>query len=230
MDFHIPKVPHSWRELGKEIGIIVVGVLIALTAEQIVEDWQWHRKIHAAETAIRFELAVDDGPQMYQRVAMHPCLAARLDAIRSAIESGSDLGEIHRLAGSYWVDVRTFDTLALQAATTSDVASHMPQERLARITYPYARMALLNRANMDEGVQMSRLRAFRTAGGPLSNEEKDQLLRPVEALGNDDALISASSGMMLPSIREIEPLDPARVHSLVVDARAHYGDCIKDPD
>jgi hypothetical protein len=35
MDVHTPKQPiQSWRELAKEIGIIVVGVLIALGAEQ----------------------------------------------------------------------------------------------------------------------------------------------------------------------------------------------------
>ena len=37
MDIHKPKPWRSWPELVKEIGAIVIGVLIALGAEQAVE-------------------------------------------------------------------------------------------------------------------------------------------------------------------------------------------------
>jgi len=222
-----PKPWHDWRNDARELTIVVIGVLIALLAQQVIQNWEWRDKIAAAKAAIRFELLVDDGPQMYQRVVMHPCLVMRLDGMHAAIENGRDLGQIHRLANAYWVDVRTFDTLALEAANTSDVASHMPQDELARFTFPYKRMPLIERTNIDEAAEMARLRAFRTTGGPLSNEEKNQLLRSVEALRNDDALISKSSDMMLPSIEQIGPLDRARVRSFIADARAHYGDCVK---
>ena len=223
----LPKLWHDWRNDARELAIVIIGVFIALLAQQVVQNWEWRNKIAAAKAAIRFELLVDDGPQMYQRVAMHPCLVIRLDGIGSAIEAGGDLGKIHRLVNAYWVDVRTFDTLALQAANTSDVASHMSQDELARFTFPYVRMPVLDRANADEAVALAQLRAFRSTGGPLSNEEKNGLLRAVEALRNDDSLISASSAMMLPSIGQIGPLDRARVHGFIAEARSHYGDCVK---
>ena len=34
MHFHLPKPLHGWQELPGEIGVIVIGVLIALSAEQ----------------------------------------------------------------------------------------------------------------------------------------------------------------------------------------------------
>ena len=37
MHFHLPKPLHGWREFAGEVGIIVIGVLIALGAEQMVE-------------------------------------------------------------------------------------------------------------------------------------------------------------------------------------------------
>jgi hypothetical protein len=37
MHFHLPKPLHGWREFAGEVGIIVLGVLIALGFEQIVE-------------------------------------------------------------------------------------------------------------------------------------------------------------------------------------------------
>ena len=38
MHFHLPKPLHGWREFVGEVGIIVIGVLIALGAQQVVED------------------------------------------------------------------------------------------------------------------------------------------------------------------------------------------------
>jgi len=36
MHLHLPKPLHGWRELAGAVGIIVVGVLIALGAVQVV--------------------------------------------------------------------------------------------------------------------------------------------------------------------------------------------------
>lgn len=41
MHFHLPKPLHGWREFAGEVGIIVLGVLIALGAQQLVE-WSNH--------------------------------------------------------------------------------------------------------------------------------------------------------------------------------------------
>lgn len=37
MHFHLPKPLHGWHKFAGEVGIIVVGVLIALASEQVVE-------------------------------------------------------------------------------------------------------------------------------------------------------------------------------------------------
>ena len=47
--FHIPKPLHGWREFAGEVGIIVLGVLIALAAEQAVQAI--HHRIQARDMA-----------------------------------------------------------------------------------------------------------------------------------------------------------------------------------
>jgi hypothetical protein len=37
MHVHLPKPMHGWRAFAGEVGIIVLGVLIALGAEQVVQ-------------------------------------------------------------------------------------------------------------------------------------------------------------------------------------------------
>src|SRR5437763_8229092 len=78
MHFQLPKPLHGWREFAGEVGIIVVGVLIALGAEQVVEGWHWRDKVGRAESAMRLELAEDDAPQAYGRVLVGPCLDAQI--------------------------------------------------------------------------------------------------------------------------------------------------------
>jgi hypothetical protein len=69
MDIHKPKPWHGLRELLKEIGIIVVGVLIALAAEQFADRIHWSHKVAELRRSMTVELAEDDGPQAYYRLA-----------------------------------------------------------------------------------------------------------------------------------------------------------------
>jgi hypothetical protein len=228
MHIHLPKVPHSWRDLAREVAIIVMGVLIALFLEQLVEEWHWRQKVSTAEAAMRRELLEDDGPQIYQRAAIHPCVVATLDAIRSAIESGNDRKKIAGATDKYWMDFRSYDRLALDAATASDVASHMPREKLDGMTDVYETMPLIERTNAAEATDFGRLRAFRRTGGPVSDEEKDRLLAAVEALRSDDENIWSKARTKLPELRKIGPLDRTRLGYFMTNARDHYGTCVRD--
>ena len=56
MDIHKPKPWHGSREFMKEIGTIVIGVLIALAAEQGVEAIHWSHKVDDAHVRLHREL------------------------------------------------------------------------------------------------------------------------------------------------------------------------------
>jgi hypothetical protein len=228
MHIHLPKALHGWRELAREIGIIVVGVLIALFLEQLVDTWHWREKVGVARQAMRRELLLDDGPQIYQRAAMHPCVVAQLDSIRAAVEQGADRSQIARLIDGYWVDYRTFDMLALNSATASDVAAHMPQSELDDMTDVYEAMPLLERTNAQEASDEATLRAFRRTGGPVSDSEKDRLVGAVEALRSDDQIMWLKARAKLPELRKLGEIDGARKAFFMGEARANYGDCVKD--
>jgi protein-disulfide isomerase-like protein with CxxC motif len=53
MHFHLPKPLHGWRAFAGEVGIIVVGVLIALAAEQVVQT------IHGRQEVVELRDALD---------------------------------------------------------------------------------------------------------------------------------------------------------------------------
>lgn len=80
MHFHLPKPLHGWRVLAGEVGIIVLGVLIALAAQQLVEDIHDRRDVAQLRSALRAELAGDRARWEDLR-ASDRCTLQRLDAL-----------------------------------------------------------------------------------------------------------------------------------------------------
>jgi hypothetical protein len=76
MHFHLPRPMHGWREFVGEVGIIVVGVLVALTAEQLVEAAHWRRQVHEFRAAVDHELGRDLGVYALN-MELRPCVTRR---------------------------------------------------------------------------------------------------------------------------------------------------------
>lgn len=55
MHFHLPKPLHGWRAFAGEVGIIVLGVLIALGAEQVVDALRWRSEVATFRKALDHE-------------------------------------------------------------------------------------------------------------------------------------------------------------------------------
>ena len=132
MHFHMPKPLHGWREFAGEVGIIVIGVLIALAAEQVVETLHWRSEIADAERALNREVAYNLGA-IAKRREEGPCIDRRLQEIRDRLTAGSygtaaalrqSIGQpqLWRPRSNVW-----------QAAMAGQVAEHMPLA--TRISY-----------------------------------------------------------------------------------------------
>jgi len=73
MHFHLPKPLHGWRQFLGEVGIIVIGVLIALAAEQAVESAHLRSETNALRASMHDELADDLGRWEVMH-SQQPCL------------------------------------------------------------------------------------------------------------------------------------------------------------
>jgi len=59
MRLNLPKPLHGWRAFAGEVGIIVLGVILALSFGQAAQAWQWHQDVKIARAAIHREMAFD---------------------------------------------------------------------------------------------------------------------------------------------------------------------------
>lgn len=121
MDLHKPKSWHGWREFLREYAIIVIGVLTALGAEQVVEQLHWAGEVRNARAALAVEMGHSNRHLAY-RVAAGPCITRRLDALESVIERTAKhepvprLGDVipdigNALNDNVWTNYRAAQTL-----------------------------------------------------------------------------------------------------------------------
>ena len=127
MHVRLPKPMHGWRAFAGEVGIIVLGVLIALGAGQVVEWVHWRNEVADARRALDREVAYDLGA-VAKRQQEAPCIDRRLREIRSFLigsTSGLRSGSRPPLGQPQLWRPRTD---AWQVAVAGQAAEHMPLE------------------------------------------------------------------------------------------------------
>jgi hypothetical protein len=125
MHFHLPKPLHGWRAFVGEVGIIVVGVLIALGAEQVVETIHWRHQLDAERKALDDDVA-STWDAMSARQIIQQCVDRRLDELGLVFarhEQSKALGIIGPIGRP---GVWSASQGALQMATADGSLSHMP--------------------------------------------------------------------------------------------------------
>ncbi|MCW0198806.1 hypothetical protein [Sphingopyxis sp.] len=125
VDVHKPKPVHSWRELLSEVGVIVIGVAIALAGEQAVEALHWHHVVEAQREALN-ESVVENLVSVKMRAIQQPCVDARLAQLATVFQRHAN-GEPLQIKGRVGrpQNASTGDAV-WQLAVQSGALNHMP--------------------------------------------------------------------------------------------------------
>jgi hypothetical protein len=166
MHFHLPKPLHGWREFAGEVGIIVLGVLIALGFEQVVVTIQERIASDQARKSVQAEIT-KNLEILLGRAELQTCLDRKLD----------DIGELLRGAGEgtpkphpNWVSRPTFWFLATgnwQAATAAGRAALLSKGDQIRFGTFFAMFDFINREEEREQTAWAHLRGLEDWTGPL---------------------------------------------------------------
>jgi hypothetical protein len=230
MHFHLPKPLHGWREFAGEVGIIVIGVLIALAAEQAVEAAHWRTQAAEARNALRAELNEDDLPQAFARLAVAPCIDAQLKQLQSALDQHMDRSKFALLAHAYLPPSRTWDSEAWQAVLASGDLAHGGSGALIRWSLPYRIVKVLGPRNDAEGDDRENLRSISSEPGQLTPAEADRVTVALERLRNGEShMVSASQALIASARTAGVQMSPAQRRIALEQLRPAWGACIRDP-
>jgi len=129
MRLNLPGPLRGWREFFGEVGIIVLGVLIALGAQQLVEGIHKRNDVAQLVAALRAELA-DDRARWEHMRASDPCTLQRLDAIERWLETAPAKA---KLSNSFRLFLWNMHSSAWDLAKTSPATADIPLKE--RLTY-----------------------------------------------------------------------------------------------
>ncbi len=159
MQFQLLKPLHGWRQFTGEVGIIVLGVLIALGAQQLAQALTDRVDAERARKAIRSELQMNMA-RLASRSAVRPCVERRLAEVQVLLDGAAQTSEINtpRWIGrpQYW----TMQTSRWDALAQAGRAALLRDEELAQFGQMYHWMRNITSEMATEQGDWARLRTL----------------------------------------------------------------------
>lgn len=159
MRFHLPKPLHGWRQFAGEVGIIVLGVLIALGAQQLAENIHQRSEAASARRAVRSELETNMS-RLASRAALKHCVELRMEEIQALLDGAAKNpsfvtpGWVGR--PQYW----SMQTVRWEAISQGGRAALLPADELADYGTLYSWMRNINGVMTTEQANWARLRTL----------------------------------------------------------------------
>ena len=139
MQFRFPTPIHGWRAFSGEVGIIVVGVLLALGGQQIVDSIQSQREVAEFRAAVDDELGYGVWAVRY-RLEQSQCLRKRLDQLDAWLgewKAGTTPILLNKISRPVYILPRT----SVWQSRTDDVAAEMGLSKCLAYAQMYDRLS-----------------------------------------------------------------------------------------
>jgi hypothetical protein len=153
---HAPKSVRDWPELLREIGVIVIGVLLALGAEQLADAFHWRHEVEVERRALLSEARDNLSTAAYRR-SEQGCIDARLAQIAEVFRRharGQPLGLLRPVARPpLWVAT----TGSWDIAVSGQALGHMPQKEKLAFSDAFNTYKSFGRVRAEEDAEWRRL-------------------------------------------------------------------------
>jgi hypothetical protein len=136
MDIHKPKPIRNWRDFLKEVGIIVLGVSIALAAEQAVQYVHWRGDVVQARAFLSTEIARDTANAI-SRLRTQSCTEHRLDELAAILDLASQSGRLPPVGAIGQPPRRGWSIGTWDSVMASQVNTHFSGRQLQGLAYFY---------------------------------------------------------------------------------------------
>ena len=208
MRFHLPRPLHGWRALAGEVGVIVLGVLIALGVGQVAEAVHWRDEVAQATAGLRDELGEVAEQAAEQQIAQ-PCVDRQLALLEERLLAPGAYrpAPLFEEAGlpSYTVRApsRGWNDGIWQSVIGDNISSHLPPGRRTLLTRVYDNVSEFRvRAQLvDAAIWRLRVLARPVV---VDSATRTQIVADLEELRGREALMALMAGQLLGGIQTAE--------------------------
>lgn len=180
MRFHLPTPLHGWREFAGEVGIIVLGVLIALGVEQIASTVRDRANKREAREAVYAEID-QNLSYMKARMTTQGCVERRLDEIGHLL---ADAGQGSLSPQPRWIGQPAIwinSDVRWKAATGSGRVSLFSPDEQSRLAGIYDTTTQFVDEEQKEQDAWAQLRGLESWSGPLGPEGRVHFVSALQA-------------------------------------------------
>lgn len=159
-----------WRRFVREVGGVVLGVVIALALGAVASEFGWWLEVREARGALSQELGELIG-QGEERVHFGPCVDRRLDLLSAVVAKADADGKLPPLGPVAAPSWRTWSRGVWQSTLNAETAAHFDRELLDNYSGAYEFADLLAENSGKEMEAWTELSVLSGPGRPFTHEE-----------------------------------------------------------
>lgn len=223
------KPPHGWNAVAWELGIVTLGVIIALAAQQWANNRAQRSQMDKSETALREEVAEHYNYAVEFRV-VHPCLQAQLDGLRQRVMSS---GAVINPAPVYSEETSRFvlrmpskiyPTDAWQAAISDGTIQSFPLSMRRELAGYYGQLSEVDRMNADNNAAEEGLVTI-ARPLPLDASVRYAIVKDIDQIRGRLEYLDLINGQIIDSIQKVHMVPPAAKAQEVTERYGSYQFC-----
>jgi len=203
MEIHKSKSWPAWRIMLTDFVIVVLGVGVAMAAQQAVELWHWRSQVAEARALIASELA-NNVAQATMRLRTEKCGEHRLDELATILDAASKTGTLPPVGDIGTPPPTLWLSGAWESAQGSQAAVHFPREELATLTTIYHFIQSASDAGHEETIQWDLLYTLVGPGRRLDPASEARLREALTRARSINRGMTVISGNV---IRRVKVLD-----------------------
>ena len=163
-------------EFAREVGSVVLGVLIALGIGEVAEAARWSVRVDSSMGAMRAELG-GNGYNVVERRAYQVCLERRLAEIGQVLGEARRTGILPDVSDVGRPGIRLSESAAFEVAKSEGVSLHMSRKQAREVANAYASFDAYRTLAAEEQNSWRPLRLLEGAPGPVSDSLLTALLQ-----------------------------------------------------
>lgn len=203
MEIHKPKPVRNWREFLKEVGTIVLGVGIALAAEQVVEWFHWRSEVAQARQAVATEITSNINNAI-ARIRTKDCTEHKLDQLAVILDDAARTGNLPPVGAIGQPPRRRWPSGAWESVIASQVATHFPRQQLFTLGRLYTYVFYANEKSTEENEVWSNLNTMVGPGRRLDPASEIELRKALSLARSYNRNLSITAMVIIRSQKSLD--------------------------
>lgn len=194
------------RKFAREVGSVVLGVLVALGLGEVATDIRWRFDAAEARTAMLADFERDAGV-MHERQLVRPCIEQRLRDVDALIRQAGTTGVMPMVSPIGRPPTRPLVTSAWDMALTSGVLPHLSRSDASNFSTNFDMIEKMADLMNGQNALWAKLSAIENAPGRVSEPFLAELRFTAAELRQQSAYVDLVAGQIVDSGRAAGKLD-----------------------